>query len=249
MKRANRLNKRGRALRVTVVALLLAVMMLPALASATTAYVVTTSGGLNLRDQPSTSGNIVTSFPRGTQVEIYQTLGAWAYVYVQGYYGYMNNSYLSTTYPSNIPANADINPYAVLPQTYNYPQPSIPLTYDGVNYWPTYFNNMQSLYDFLKTVKPSWPYYPYYPYYPLLSLLLMRAAQEQPPARPGVFHLRVQLRNIGGPGQAHIRSGPAVLENCFHGFAGCLAGLASFDCRLLLFAILFRFSLLAPHAG
>ena len=74
--------------RIALVTLLLAALLLPTLAFATTAYVATQTSGLNLRQGPGTGYSVVRSFPRGTQVEIYATQGAWAYVSVGGYTGY-----------------------------------------------------------------------------------------------------------------------------------------------------------------
>lgn len=152
--------KMNRRFRMILAVALLVAMLLPAMASATVAYVQTAGGRLNLRAQPTTASAVIASYPKGTQVEILSTSGAWCYVLVGGRYGYMNNSYLvaagsTATAPS-----------------YTYPRPYIPTTNDGVNYYPTYFDSWEDMKKFLDTVQPSWPYwygntyYPYYPCYP-----------------------------------------------------------------------------------
>ena len=144
--------------RIALVTLLLAALLLPTLAFATTAYVATQTSGLNLRQGPGTGYSVVRSFPRGTQVEIYATQGAWAYVSVGGYTGYMNNSYLSVTKPN---AYAPVNPAQPCYR------PWIPAfnCYDANgNYVQTiYFQTWQEYLDWASTLKA--PYYYYYPYY------------------------------------------------------------------------------------
>lgn len=144
--------------RIALVTLLLVALLLPTLAFATTAYVTTQTSGLNLRQGPGTGYSVIRSFPRGTQVEIYSTQGAWAYVSVGGYTGYMNNSYLSTTNPN---AYVPVNP---VQPCY---RPWIPAfnCYDANgNYVQTiYFQTWQEYLDWASTLKA--PYYYYYPYY------------------------------------------------------------------------------------
>lgn len=131
-----------RKARRTLVLLLLVAMMIPALASATVAYVNTSSTGLNLRDAPSTNGNIITSFPRGTQVDIMQTYGAWAYVRVNGTVGYMNNSYLTVSNPNAVYTNP-ASQYG----TY---------TANGVTYAPLVFPDWESYRQWVSQQGPSW---------------------------------------------------------------------------------------------
>lgn len=144
--------------RIALIALLLAALLLPTLAFATTAYVTTRSSGLNLRQGPGTGYSVIRSFPKGTQVEIYSTQGAWAYVSVGGYTGYMNNSYLSVTNPN---AYAPVNPAQPCYR------PWIPAfnCYDANgNYVQTiYFQTWQEYLDWASTLKA--PYYYYCPYY------------------------------------------------------------------------------------
>ena len=65
-------------------------------ASSSTLYVRTNTGrGLNLRDQPSLEGNIITSFKPGTAVEVLQRGNGWHKVSVQGKTGYMASQYLT----------------------------------------------------------------------------------------------------------------------------------------------------------
>ena len=149
---------KSKRFRIALIALLLAALLLPTLAFATTAYVTTRSSGLNLRQGPGTGYSVIRSFPKGTQVEIYSTQGAWAYVSVGGYTGYMNNSYLSTTNPN---AYAPVNPaqpcYRPWVAGFN--------CYDANgNYVQTiYFQTWQEYLDWASTLKA--PYYYYYPYY------------------------------------------------------------------------------------
>ena len=63
-----------------------------------TAYVCTNSRGLNLRDAPN--GNILGSYPRGTQVTVLSSDGAWSKVTVNGQTGYMSSQWLSKNKPS-----------------------------------------------------------------------------------------------------------------------------------------------------
>ena len=147
--------------RIALVTLLLVALLLPTLASATTAYVTTQTSGLNLRQGPGTGYSVIRSFPRGTQVEIYSTQGAWAYVSVGGYTGYMNNSYLSTTNPN---AYVPVNP---VQPCY---RPWIPAfnCYDANgNYVQTiYFQTWQEYLDWASTLKAPYYYYSPYYYYP-----------------------------------------------------------------------------------
>lgn len=65
-------------------------------ASASTLYVRTNTGrGLNLRDEPSLEGNIITSFKTGTAVEVLTRGASWHKVRVNGQVGYMSAKYLT----------------------------------------------------------------------------------------------------------------------------------------------------------
>ena len=55
-----------------------------------------TRRGLNLRDEPSLEGNIITSFKPGTAVQIVQRGNGWHKVSVDGKTGYMASQYLSS---------------------------------------------------------------------------------------------------------------------------------------------------------
>ena len=62
----------------------------------TTFYVRTNTGrGLNLRDEPSVEGNIITSFKPGTAVEVLVRGKSWHKVRVNGQTGYMSAQYLT----------------------------------------------------------------------------------------------------------------------------------------------------------
>ena len=149
--------------RIALIALLLAALLLPTLAFATTAYVTTRSSGLNRRQGPGTGYSVIRSFPKGTQVEIYSTQGAWAYVSVGGYTGYINNSYLSTTNPNAYAPVAPAQPcYRPWVAGFN--------CYDANgNYVQTiYFQTWQDYVNWASTlVTPCYYYYYpcYYPYY------------------------------------------------------------------------------------
>ena len=66
-------------------------------ASSSTLYVRTNTGrGLNLRDQPSLEGNIITSFKPGTAVEVLQRGNGWHKVSVSGKTGYMASQFLAS---------------------------------------------------------------------------------------------------------------------------------------------------------
>ena len=60
-----------------------------------TATVNTNSRGLNLRVQPSDSAAIITSYPKGTKVEVLQKGTAWHRVSIDGNVGYMSAQWLS----------------------------------------------------------------------------------------------------------------------------------------------------------
>lgn len=62
-----------------------------------TRYVATNARGLNLRATPN--GDILGSYPRGTQVTVLSTDGAWSKVSVNGKTGYMSSQWLSSSKP------------------------------------------------------------------------------------------------------------------------------------------------------
>lgn len=67
-------------------------------AASTTLYVRTNTGvGLNLRDQPSLEGNIITSFKPGTAVTLVLRGNGWYKVSVNGVTGYMASRYLTSS--------------------------------------------------------------------------------------------------------------------------------------------------------
>ena len=72
---------------------------LSASASDSTLYVRTNTGrGLNLRDEPGLTGNIITSFKPGTAVEVLVRGSSWHKVSVNGTVGYMSAQYLTASH-------------------------------------------------------------------------------------------------------------------------------------------------------
>ena len=71
----------------------------------TVRYVNTNTRGLNLRATPN--GDILGSYPRGTQVTVLSTDGAWSKVSVNGKTGYMSSQWLSATKPG-VPSTPSI---------------------------------------------------------------------------------------------------------------------------------------------
>ena len=66
--------------------------------SDSTLYVRTNTGaGLNLRDQPSLEGNIITSYKTGTAVTVLLRGNGWYKVQIGEQLGYMNSRYLSSS--------------------------------------------------------------------------------------------------------------------------------------------------------
>ena len=69
----------------------------PTVTENTAMYVYTgNSGRLHLREYASTNARSLGLFPNGTQVTVLNRSGSWAYVYVNGLYGYMVLSYLAS---------------------------------------------------------------------------------------------------------------------------------------------------------
>lgn len=62
------------------------------------AFIKTSGGRLNMREQPSSSANVKATLANGTAVTVYSVSGSWAYIKAGSQYGYVYASYLS--YPS-----------------------------------------------------------------------------------------------------------------------------------------------------
>ena len=69
-------------------------------AAPVTAWVLTPSGGLNLRESASTSARVLTLIPRLGQVTVYTQGGDWVQVNYQGITGYVQSSFLTYTNPA-----------------------------------------------------------------------------------------------------------------------------------------------------
>lgn len=63
-------------------------------------YTVRAQGGLNMRYSASTSAGVIRLIPNGATVQVmeYNNSGTWAYVYYNGYKGWVNSSYLVYSY-------------------------------------------------------------------------------------------------------------------------------------------------------
>ena len=95
-----------RTRKVWLSVLMLGVLMLTAaLASAQNATGTVTAGALNLRAQPSVSGQIITQLPYGTQVGVAGRNAAfsWYYVTTSSGPGWVSAGYLAVDYPQNVP--------------------------------------------------------------------------------------------------------------------------------------------------
>lgn len=93
-----------RALAFLIAILFALTLAVPALAS--TMYVNTSNGkSLNLRDYPSKDGNIITSLPYGSSVDVDDGFvgSSWAHVYLSGVEGYCMYRYLTTYSPGPKP--------------------------------------------------------------------------------------------------------------------------------------------------
>lgn len=88
-------------------ALLLCLLPMSALASDITYRYVKTAnyGSLNLREDTSTSSEVLTTIPYGTKIKLidYTLRAQWANVTYNGYYGYVQVRYLSTSKPEKKP--------------------------------------------------------------------------------------------------------------------------------------------------
>lgn len=81
-------------------------LALAPVALASTMYVNTSNGkSLNLRDYPSKDGNIISSLPYGSAVEVDDGFvgSSWAHVYLSGVEGYCMYRYLTTYQPGPKP--------------------------------------------------------------------------------------------------------------------------------------------------
>lgn len=68
------------------------------------AYVSTSSGGLNLRETDSTQARVVTTIPRGAQISVLQQGSTWCHIRYQSTEGYVMTRYLDfDTPPANTP--------------------------------------------------------------------------------------------------------------------------------------------------
>lgn len=65
-----------------------------------TATVNTTSSGLNMRAEPSATGTLVTTMPRGASVAVLEKGATWSKVSYGGYTGYAMNAYLAFNDPA-----------------------------------------------------------------------------------------------------------------------------------------------------
>lgn len=74
-----------------------------------TAYVNTQNGGtLNLRQQPSSSGILLTQIPNKTQLEVDTVDGTWSKTTYQGRTGYVMTKFLSTSTSTTTISKADL---------------------------------------------------------------------------------------------------------------------------------------------
>ena len=95
-----------RAMAIFFSLVLLCSIALASDASADTMYVNTSNGkSLNLRDYPSKDGNIISSLPYGSAVEVDTGFvgGSWAHVYLSGVEGYCMYRYLTDYQPGPKP--------------------------------------------------------------------------------------------------------------------------------------------------
>ena len=98
------MNKRALAILFTLV--LLGSIALTTAALATTMYVNTSNGkSLNVRDYPSKDGNVISSLPYGSAVDVDDGFvgSSWAHVYLSGVEGYCMYRYLTTYSPGPKP--------------------------------------------------------------------------------------------------------------------------------------------------
>ncbi len=79
-----------------------AVTATPASTDGVAAWVVTTSGSLNLRASASTSATILTTIPRLAQVTLFSQDATWCGVRYGAYSGYAMTAYLTTTRPAEL---------------------------------------------------------------------------------------------------------------------------------------------------
>lgn len=72
--------------------------------AASTAWVLTPSGELNLREEASTSARVLRTIPRLAEVTLYAWGNTWSHVAYQGVSGYVQSTYLTLTNPGTGPA-------------------------------------------------------------------------------------------------------------------------------------------------
>lgn len=74
-------------------------------------YVKTENGkGLNLREEPNKTANVILKIPYGDEFWVFEMLGnGWAYGHWGGQFGYVMSRYLSSTKPSAKPADTSKN--------------------------------------------------------------------------------------------------------------------------------------------
>lgn len=72
--------------------------------AASTAWVLTPSGELNLREEASTSARVLRTIPRLAEVTLYAWGNTWSHVAYQGVTGYVQSTYLTLTNPGTGPA-------------------------------------------------------------------------------------------------------------------------------------------------
>ncbi len=114
---------RSKRVRMVLVLALVVALALPVLASAATAYVNTKTDRLNLREGPGFQYRIIYSFPRGTKVEVLSVRDGWAYVLVDGRYGYMYEGYLSSVHPDRLTKVTEVYEWEE-PETQSTPTPA-----------------------------------------------------------------------------------------------------------------------------
>ena len=106
-----------KAMSVCLLFVLLFSLFLPVSAAAADTHkagmVVTAEGPLNVRNQPSTSGRVLTMLPRNSYVTLVSQEGSWWKVaYRKGYYGYCHADYIrvisATTAHVNAPSGLNV---------------------------------------------------------------------------------------------------------------------------------------------
>ena len=91
---------------VFALVLMIGLVMLPGASASTTMYVYTSNGkSLNLRDYPSTDGNVIAAIPFGAQVTVDTGFvgSSWSHIQYNGTYGYCMSRYLNDNKPNPNP--------------------------------------------------------------------------------------------------------------------------------------------------